>query len=268
MKNKFMKLLIACISITILVFNPLFIDMAFGEHWIKTASRTCHTLYGDREMNVQLGSYDPVKYNKCLERAEADDFGLHWRGPIFGIIILIIIGSVLALAFRTKKKPLAQQSTIYQGTSVTSSSDSSVVTEQDLDDNFTRFSPRDMEFLVGKLFEKKGYDVSVTQSTADRAIDVWAKNNSMGQLLGIEVKKHVANVGSRDVAASLGQGKSRANKVIVISTISDFTKEAYVILGENEFLLELWNGVKFRQEVSTHLLKNNMGTTGTLPKGY
>ena len=184
--------------------------------------------------------------------------------------MLLVISIVFLIIGRTDKTslPLAQQSTIYQGDPAIPSSDSSIITQQDLDDNFARFSPRDMEFLVGKLFEKKGYDVSVTQSTADRAIDVWAKNNSMGQLLGIEVKRHVANVGSRDVAASLGQGKSRANKVIVISTISDFTKEAYVILGDNEFLLELWNGAKFRQEISTHLLNNNDGRAGTLPKGY
>ena len=193
------------------------------------------------------------------------------RAPLGLSLLFMFVGIALiihGLKTHETQTPLAQQSTIYQGDPVIPSSDSSIITQQDLDDNFARFSPRDMEFLVGELFKKKGYDVSVTQSTADRAIDVWAKNNNMEQLLGIEVKKHHGNVGSRDVAASLGQGKSRANKVIVISTISDFTKEAYVILGDNEFLLELWNGAKFRQEVSTHLLNNNTGTSGTLPKGY
>lgn len=117
------------------------------------------------------------------------------------------------MKIRSKPIPLSQQSTIYQGEPIShNTADSGIVTQQDLDNNFARFSPRDMEILVGELFKKKGYDVSVTKSTADRAIDVWAKNNVLGQLLGIEVKKHIANIGSREVATSLGQGNPGQTK--------------------------------------------------------
>jgi len=180
-------------------------------------------------------------------------------------LLLSIIFFIIGVS-PSPKIHFSQQSTIYQGDPLTSKSDSSIVTQQDLDNNFARFSPREMEFLVGELFKKKGYDVSVTQSTIDRGIDVWAENNN--EKLGIEVKKWVSHVGSRDVAVSLGQGKSRANKVIVISTTSDFSKEAYVLLGDNKFLLELWNSTKFCQEISIHLLSSGTRTTGTLPKGY
>jgi hypothetical protein len=115
------------------------------------------------------------------------------------------------------------------------------------------------EDLVGKLFEKKGYDVTVGVSTlnggikrnGDFGIDVRAKNDE--HYLGIQVKHWNSNVDFDDVAKTLGVAQ-KYNKVIIISTKSGFTPQALQHASDNSYLIELWDRVRFAQELKDHSL--------------
>jgi hypothetical protein len=103
-----------------------------------------------------------------------------------------------------------------------------------------------MEHLVGKLFEKKGYNVKVTQKTGDFGIDVEAKNAT--EFIGIQVKHWKNDVGFEDCAKTLGVSH-KYNKAIIISTKSGFTPQAWKFQEENQYRLELWDTQRFRQEL-------------------
>ena len=145
--------------------------------------------------------------------------------------------------------------------------------ESDLQNNFVRFSWQQAEDLVGKLFEKKGYSVTVGVPTADGGtkrqgdfgIDVEAKNGK--EYLGIQVKHWSMDVGFEDVAKTLGVAQ-KFNKVIIVSTKSGFTSQALEHAQKNPYLIELWDSNKFKNELRQHLLNNSNLTKskGTLPK--
>ena len=71
--------------------------------------------------------------------------------------------------------------------SVTSPIQSLLISESDMQNNFSDISWREMEELVGELFRRKGYSVQVTQASSDYGIDVWAIKDEM--VTGIQVKK-------------------------------------------------------------------------------
>jgi len=145
--------------------------------------------------------------------------------------------------------------------------------ESDLQNNFVRFSWQQAEDLVGKLFEKKEYSVTVGVPTADGGtkrqgdfgIDVEAKNEK--EYLGIQVKHWSMDVGFEDVAKTLGVAQ-KFNKVIIVSTKSGFTSQALEHAQKNPYLIELWDSNKFKNELRQHLLNNSNLTKskGTLPK--
>lgn len=120
--------------------------------------------------------------------------------------------------------------------------------ETDLQDNFSSFTPREMEELTGKLFEKKGYSVEVTQLTGDFGIDVWATNKDVG-IIGIQVKKWKSNVGYEDVSKTLGSVWGKGNKCIIISTDSSFTSQALGYQKQVPHLIELWDTNRFKKEL-------------------
>jgi len=134
------------------------------------------------------------------------------------------------------------------------------VAESDLDDNFARLSWEAAEDLVGKLFEKKDYAVTVGVPTTnggikrqgDFGIDVEAKNGT--EYLGIQVKHWSMDVGFEDVAKTLGVAQ-KFNKVIIISTKSGFTSQARKHADDNPYLIELWDSNKFKDELRQHILK-------------
>ncbi len=145
--------------------------------------------------------------------------------------------------------------------------------ESDLQNNFVRFSWQQAEDLVGKLFEKKGYSVTIGVPTADGGtkrqgdfgIDVEAKNEK--EYLGIQVKHWSMDVGFEDVAKTLGVAQ-KFNKVIIVSTKSGFTSQALEHAQKNPYLIELWDSNKFKNELRQYLLNNSNLTKskGTLPK--
>ena len=145
--------------------------------------------------------------------------------------------------------------------------------ESDLNDNFAMFSWQQAEDLVGKLFEKKGYAVTIgvptldggTKRQGDFGIDVEAKNET--EYLGIQVKHWSLDVGFEDVAKTLGVAQ-KFNKVIIISTKSGFTSQAWEHAQNNPYLIELWDSNKFKNELRQHVISSTkiQKSKGALPK--
>tara|TARA_Y100000590_G_C15410596_1_gene897436 strand:+ start:224 stop:838 length:615 start_codon:yes stop_codon:yes gene_type:complete len=128
------------------------------------------------------------------------------------------------------------------------------LTKDDLENNFARFSWDEMEHLVGRLFEEKGYSVKVTQKVADFGIDVEARNET--EFIGIQVKHWEHNVGFEDTAKTLGVSQE-FNRVIIVSSKAGFTKQAVIHEEQNSYKMELWDSQKFKDEIYEHMLKKS-----------
>lgn len=116
--------------------------------------------------------------------------------------------------------------------------------------DFSNYSWQDMEHLVGKLFEKKGYEVMVTQKTGDSGIDVWAEKD--GIKIGIQVKHWNADIGVVEATQTLGAGMGKAHKCILISTKSFFTSQALEYQRQNSHYIELWDSNRFKEELGKY----------------
>jgi HJR/Mrr/RecB family endonuclease len=208
----------------------------------------------------------------CLIPASASFFLIFLAGG--EAIILFIIFIIPAIIFYKKYKsnsPYEQTDNSVKGSFNRPDEQSnevsktvitqSVVSESDLQNQFSRFSWRQMEELTGKLFEKKGYDVEVTQGSGDYGIDVWAKKD--GMTIGIQVKKWRNDVGFEDVAKTLGSNMSKANKYILISTTSFFTPQAWKHQKQHSTIIELWDTNKFRQELRDNFV--NISNNNSAP---
>lgn len=118
--------------------------------------------------------------------------------------------------------------------------------EVGLSNNFAEYSPFEFEEFIGRLFQKMGYIVDVTQKTADYGVDVVARKGD--EAIAIQVKQyaHGNNVGAKDVQQILGaMWRFKANQSIIITT-SGFTirareqaKEAPVELWDKRTLHEM-----------------------------
>jgi hypothetical protein len=192
---------------------------------------------------------------------------LEQEGKLFGELYFFI----------TKIKTLenAKQYPVYNPHGITDQEKSrrGGLMEFDLQNNFARFSWQQAEDLVGKLFEKKGYSVTIGVPTADGGtkrqgdfgIDVEAKNGK--EYLGIQVKHWSMDVGFEDVAKTLGVAQ-KFNKVIIVSTKSGFTSQAWEHAQNNPYLIELWDSNKFKNELRQNVLSsgNIQKSKGVLPK--
>ena len=124
-----------------------------------------------------------------------------------------------------------------------------------LDDieNIENMTDKEAEDLVGKLFELKGYTVKIgaiskdgkNKRIQDGGIDVRAEKEN--KKIGIQVKHWKSNVGFDDAAKTSGVSKG-FTKMIIISTMSGFTKEALEHSRKNS-KLRLWNSEKFKKEL-------------------
>lgn len=125
--------------------------------------------------------------------------------------------------------------------------------EYDLQNNFSKYSWREMEELVGELFRKKGYSVKVTPPTGDFGIDVEAKTDR--EYLGIQVKHWTYDVGVDDVIKTLGASLN-FNRVILVSTKSFFTQAAWTFANKdaNRYRIELWDTNRFRKELRDNMI--------------
>jgi len=238
----------------LLLVSSLTISESYA--YLETAIKTCETLYN--RPNAPVPSYDPEKYQKCVEKAEREQWSIDNSGWIMGGIILAII--VIVFVFSAVRPHshvrITQEQTsdvggaLPKGYSQTSSGE---LTEGDLQNNFSRFSWEQMEHLVGRLFEKKGYSTNVTKPTGDFGIDVEARNST--EFIGIQVKHWNNDVGFDDVAKTLGVSQ-KYNKSIIISTKSGFSNQAWEHQKNNQYILELWDTNKFKSELRTHMLRS------------
>jgi HJR/Mrr/RecB family endonuclease len=121
------------------------------------------------------------------------------------------------------------------------------VTKKEMDKNFEDYTWLDMENMVGELFEKKGYEVTVTQATGDFGIDVEARNDK--ESIGIQVKHWNNDVGYEDVAKTLGSSMGKFNRSIIVNSKSGFTSQAWQKQSEMPYVLELWDSTKLKSEI-------------------
>ena len=174
---------------------------------------------------------------------------------IFLIALVMLIGSIIGKKkFSPPKKQIvidAELVGIEPSSSVSSEGFDGKVTEDDIQNNFSRLSWENAEDLVGKLFEKKGYSVIVSQRSADFGIDVHAENGS--EKLGIQVKHWNHQVGFEDVAKTLGVSQ-QFNKVILVNTKNGFTPQAWQHANNNPYLIELWDSNRFKQELRQYVI--------------
>ena len=127
-----------------------------------------------------------------------------------------------------------------------------IVTENDLQNNFSRFEPFEFERLVAKLFERKGYKATVTQERGDFGVDVLAEAGR--EKITIQVKHWQASVGGPDVHKTLGSMLTFGATRAMVVTSSDFTNQAREIQARGA-PIELWNGSKLRGEFRQHMLE-------------
>ena len=72
--------------------------------------------------------------------------------------------------------------------------------------------------------------------------------------MGIQVKHWNNDVGFEDVAKTLGVAQ-KFNKVIIVSTKSGFTSQAWTHARDNPYLIELWDSDKFEKEMKEYVLQ-------------
>jgi hypothetical protein len=186
------------------------------------------------------------KYESCINNYENQSSSSSDTKWFQGIVILAVIGVVAIIVVKlTKERRYNSQNS--------NTSDYSYASF------LRRCSWEQAEDLVGKLFEKKGYNVTVGVLTRagtinrsrDFGIDVSAQNDE--NYLGIQVKHWKSNVGFDAVAKTLGVAQEY-NKVIIISTTSGFTSQALQHASNNSSQIELWDSARFIQELKDHSL--------------
>ena len=116
--------------------------------------------------------------------------------------------------------------------------------------------PKKISSVVGKLFERMGYNTTITKRSGDGGVDVIAKNDSKGEKIYISVKHWSNNVGDPEVRDIVGSAHlEHANKAILVSTKSDFTTQAWERATIDNYFLELWDSKRFKDELYHNFLK-------------
>jgi len=137
---------------------------------------------------------------------------------------------------------------------VTSTKHVSELSGENLENDINKHGWEEMEHLVGKLFESKGYDVTVTQPTGDFGIDVWAKKPD--DKIAIQVKHQESDVGYDTIAKTVGASLANANHILIVSSKSGFTKQAMEYQMNHPDFIQLWNAKIFQDELQAHLINN------------
>lgn len=114
-------------------------------------------------------------------------------------------------------------------------------------------TPRDFELLVGYLYQRKGYEVTITPRSRDGGYDVEAEiaGERGDERLHIECKRYEQNIGvgfARQVLGTLNV--SNATKAVIVSS-SYFTKPA-VAEARKSKRLELVSIKHFDSEMRQH----------------
>jgi len=89
-------------------------------------------------------------------------------------------------------------------------------------------TPTQFEEVLGQLYQKKGYNVQVTQQSGDRGIDAIARNGQ--RTIAIQAKRYdpngAGNVSGPEVRNAIGATVQEGADVCVVATSSGFTQDA------------------------------------------
>jgi len=95
-------------------------------------------------------------------------------------------------------------------------------------DEMLRVQSRDFEFIIGLLFHRLEYEVIVTKRSQDGGVDIVLKKSTAGNVENslVECKRHVKNVGVKEVRSLLGVVERDGATRGLLVTTSSFTKNA------------------------------------------
>lgn len=118
-------------------------------------------------------------------------------------------------------------------------------------------TPCDFELLVGYLYKKKGYDVTITPRSKDGGYDVLAEknNNRENERLHIECKRYDPKVGVIIIRGVLGTLLVEPGSKAVIVTSSSFTRPA-IIAAKKSKRVELISGDEFDKDMRENIDNN------------
>jgi restriction system protein len=124
-------------------------------------------------------------------------------------------------------------------------------------DTLLSLDPIEFEYLIGKLYQKLGYEVKITPSSGDGGKDIIAQISTIGrrEKLFIECKRYSKNVGVVWARALLGTiGDSRVTKGVLIGA-KGFTAGTKKLAAQNHNL-ELIGGLELLALLDETLGKN------------
>jgi restriction endonuclease Mrr len=120
-------------------------------------------------------------------------------------------------------------------------------------------TPTQFEEVLGQLYQKKGYDVQVTQQSGDRGIDAIARKGQ--RTIAIQAKRYdpngAGNVSGPEVRNAIGSTVQEGADVCVVATSSGFTQDARRAAMETEGVeVQLLSGRDVIQKLSESQIPN------------
>lgn len=114
-------------------------------------------------------------------------------------------------------------------------------------------SPTQFEQILGQLYRRRGFDVMVTRQSADRGIDVIAKDSQ--RRIAIQAKRYdpsgAGSVSGPEVRAAIGATVQEGADSCVVATSSGFTDDAVQAAREtNRIDVQLFSGRVVAQMLS------------------
>ncbi len=100
---------------------------------------------------------------------------------------------------------------------------------------FLEMLPREFEYLIAELYQRMGYNTSVTKSSYDGGVDVIAKKGKTGkrEIILIQCKRYRNKIGVNEIRTLNGvRSHYKANKAVLV-TCTDFTREAKKLADKN-----------------------------------
>lgn len=120
-------------------------------------------------------------------------------------------------------------------------------------------TPTQFEEVLGQFYQKKGYDVQVTQQSGDRGIDAIARNGQ--RTIAIQAKRYdpngAGNVSGPEVRNAIGATVQEGADVCVVATSSGFTQDSRrAAMETNGVEVQLLSGRDVIQKLSESQIPN------------
>ncbi|MDQ2074768.1 restriction endonuclease [Haloarcula sp. H-GB4] len=136
------------------------------------------------------------------------------------------------------------------------------VSEPVIQENLLAMDPKKFEYFVADLWEKDGWETTVTQQSNDRGVDVIAeRDDPVSQKMVIQAKRYSSHnrVGTADVQQYYALKKQENADIVAIVTTGSFTdpardrgEELDVELVDGEDLVEMVQNNQAADSVQTH----------------